>query len=125
MPHSSTTIWIYANWTTWNKLPLITHHNNDKIHQYIFQEFISCGCTVRIIHGPPDSVHCLFQLNSKKSLDETIKMVKGASSHHINQENLTTEKFAWQKGYNAVSVSESQLEKLIRNIKIIKQSQSC
>lgn len=120
MPHSSTSIWIHANWTTWEKLLLITPTIKDRIYKYIFQEFISCGCIVKIINGPPNEVHCLFLLNPKKSLDEIMKMVKGATSHRINQENITPGKFTWQKGYNAVSVSEPQLEKVVRKINKMK-----
>ena len=116
MPHSSTSIWIHASWTTWQKLPLITPGIKDRIYKYIFQEFISCGCIAKFINGPPNEVHCLFLMNPKKSSDEIVKMVKGATSHRINQEDLAPEKFAWQKGYNAASVCESQLEKIIRKI---------
>jgi REP element-mobilizing transposase RayT len=120
MAHSSTTIWILSNWTTWEKTPLITHKIKNRIHKYIFQEFTSSGCLVRIINGLPDEVQCLFLLNPKKSLDDIIKMVKGATSHRINQENLTSEKFAWQKSYNASSVSEKLLEKVSREIDKLK-----
>ena len=43
---------------------------------------------------------------------EIIKQVKGNSSHTINQSNLLENKFAWQTGYSAFSVSESVVEKV-------------
>ncbi|CAN5625755.1 hypothetical protein BH11BAC1_BH11BAC1_29900 [soil metagenome] len=120
MSHSSSTIWIHYTWTTWEEQPLITPANRKKIYQYLHQEFTSCGCIVRIINGPPGSVECLFLLNPKKSLDDIIKMVKGSTSHHISQEDLTPGKFAWQKSYEANGVSESLLRKVFREIKKLK-----
>lgn len=60
----------------------------------------------------PDHIHCLFLLNPQKSISEVIKQIKGSSSHFINQSNLTHEKFSWQTGYAAYSVSESVIEKV-------------
>ena len=65
----------------------------------------------------PDHIHCLFLLNSKKSIADIIKQIKGSSSHFINQENLISEKFAWQTGYAAFSVSESAVRKVHEYIK--------
>jgi len=53
-----------------------------------------------------------------------IKQVKGSSSHVINQQNLIPEKFAWQTGYSAFSVSESALNKAYWYIKKQKQHHS-
>ncbi len=60
----------------------------------------------------PDHVHCLFLLNQQKSIAEVIKQAKGSSSHFINQQDIVRDKFAWQTGYAAFSVSESVLEKV-------------
>jgi len=58
-------------------------------------------------------------LNSQKSISELIKQIKGSSSHWINQNNLISEKFAWQTGYASYSVSESVVEKVYQYIKNI------
>lgn len=65
----------------------------------------------------PDHIHCLFLLNPQKSIAEVIKQIKGSSSHLINQSNLISDKFSWQTGYAAYSVSESVLEKVFLYIK--------
>ena len=63
-----------------------------------------------------DHVHCLFLLSAQKSISEVIKQVKGSTSHWVNEQNIISEKFAWQTGYAAYSVSESQLEKVYQYI---------
>ena len=46
-----------------------------------------------------------------------MKMVKGESSHWVNQQDFLHKKFAWQTGYGGFSVSESLLEKVETYIK--------
>lgn len=117
MPHSFNKIWIHAIWSTNERLPLIHKTVETKIHQFIAEEFRMIGCPVTIINGMPDHIHCLFLLNPQKSIAEVIKQIKGASSHFINQKNLIAEKFSWQTGYAAYSVSESVVDKVFQYIR--------
>ncbi len=75
------------------------------------------GCQSRILGGTENHVHCLFSLNPQRSVAEVIKHVKGSSSHFVNFENLVSEKFSWQKGYLAFSVSDANLEQVVERIK--------
>jgi putative transposase len=79
------------------------------------------GCPVRVINGMPDHVHCLFLLSPQKSIAEVIKQIKGSCSHYVNQNNLIADKFAWQTGYAAYSVSESVVDKVFQYIENQKQ----
>lgn len=117
MPHSFNKIWIHAIWATKERASLINEKAERSIYDYMRKQFIDMGCPVRIINGMPDHVHCLFLLNPQKSIAETIKQIKGSTSHYINEQELISEKFAWQTGYAAYSVSESQLEKGFQYIK--------
>jgi len=60
--------------------------------------------------------HSLFLLNPQRGVADIIKQVKGSTSHYINEQDLIKEKFAWQTGYAAYSVSESVLEKVFNYI---------
>ena len=124
MPHSFNKIWIHAIWSTKARLPLIHPMIESKIHQFIAEQLREQGCPVRIINGMPDHIHCLFLLSPQRSIAEVIKQIKGGSSHFINQNNLITEKFAWQTGYAAYSVSESVVDKVFQYIKNQKQHHS-
>ena len=79
------------------------------------------GCPSRIFSGMSDHVHCLFLLNPRKSLADVMKQTKGSTSHHINVNNLVSEKFLWQTGYAAFAVSESILERTYKYIANQKQ----
>ena len=117
MPHSYNKIWIHAIWSTKERQPFITRNIEKQIHDMIGNELREMSCPVRIVNGMPDHVHSLFLLNPQKSIADVIKQIKGSSSHFVNEQNLISEKFAWQTGYAAYSVSESQLEKVFQYIR--------
>ena len=121
MPHSFIKIWSHAVWATKERQPLIHKSVENTIYQFISEQLRAQGCPVRIINGMPDHIHCLFLLSRKKSIAEVIKQIKGSSSHYINQANLISEKFSWQTGYAAFSVSESIVDKVFQYIKNQKQ----
>jgi|SRR5690242_1852848 len=116
MSHSFNKIWIHAIWATKEREPFINSNVEEKLHEFIKGELNSQGCRVGIINGMPDHVHCLFLLNPNKPIAEVIKQIKGSSSHFVNQNNLVKEKFSWQTGYAAYSVSESVFEKVFKYI---------
>lgn len=115
--HSFNKIWIHSIWSTKQRANLILPDIEKKIYHFISEQFREIGCPVRIVNGMPDHIHCLFLLNSQKSIAEVIKQLKGSSSHFINQNNLTVDKFSWQTGYAAYSISESVIEKVFNYIK--------
>ncbi|MBA4276733.1 MAG: transposase [Flavobacterium sp.] len=117
MPHSFNKIWIHAIWTTKEREPLIHPNVENKIHQFLSEQLRAQGCPVRIINGMPDHIHCLFLLSPQKSIADVIKQIKGSSSHFINQNNLIADKFTWQTGYAAYSVSESGVDRVFEYIK--------
>ena len=116
MPHSFNKIWIHAIWATKNRFPLIEAKIEKQVHNYMRDQFIEMGCPLRIINGIPDHVHCLFLLSPQKSIADLIKQIKGSTSHYINETALITDKFSWQTGYAAYSVSESAVDKVFQYI---------
>lgn len=121
MPHSFNKIWIHAIWSTKERLPLINQKCEQQIYPFIAEQFRQLGCPVRIINGMPDHIHCLFLLNPQKSISDVIKQIKGSSSHYINKNNIIQDKFSWQTGYAAYSVSESVVEKVFQYVKAQKE----
>ncbi|MFI5195970.1 MAG: IS200/IS605 family transposase [Chitinophagales bacterium] len=116
MPHSYNKIWIHAIYATKEREPLIRIEIEQIIYGHMKEQLVEISCPVRIINGMPEHVHLLFLLNPQKALTDILKQVKGNTSHWINEQGLIKEKFAWQGGYAAYSVSESQLEKVYNYI---------
>ena len=61
--------------------------------------------------------YCLISLGFSQNIEKIVQLIKGESSHWLNQNQLTKEKFAWQDEYFAVSVSESMIENVRNYIK--------
>jgi putative transposase len=121
MSQSFTKLWIHAIWATKNRQELIDFSIEKNLYDFIRQELIELGCPVRIINGMPDHVHVLFLQNPQKTITDIVKQIKGSSSHFINRGEFILEKFAWQTGFGAFSVSESQLNAVYNYIKNQKQ----
>ena len=116
MSHSYNKIWLHVVFATKERIPLITFAIETKIYDHMCEQLIEIGCPVRIINGMPDHVHLLFLQNPKMAVADIVKQVKGNTSHWINEQDLIPERFAWQTGYAAYSVSESQLERVFQYI---------
>ena len=117
MVHSISTIWIHAVWATKYRTPLIYKPLEQRLYPFISEQFKEMGCPIKIVNGMPDHIHCLFLLSRQKAIAEVIKQVKGSSAHFINKNKLITEKFAWQNGYSAFSVSRSDMNRVFHYIK--------
>ena len=107
MANSLNDVWIHAVWSTKYRESLIDNGIEQLLFDYIKNQFAEQKCSVIAINGTPDHIHCLFQLNSDRSIGQVLKQVKGSSSRYINENNLTLDPFSWQRGYSAHSVSKS------------------
>ncbi len=74
------------------------------------------NCKTIIVNGVEDHVHCFFGINPTVSISELMKTVKAKSSKYINDNNLTKERFEWQKGFGVFSYSKSHVDKVYKYI---------
>ena len=56
-------------------------------------------------------------MSEKHSLENIVKNIKGESSHWINQNSLSSSRFAWQTGYSAFSISIDKVQRVKEYIK--------
>jgi len=108
MPSSLTKIWIHAFFSTKNRAPLIQPRFEEELFAHIKDHLEhDFRCYPEAINGTPDHIHLLYLLNPNHSAKDILKNVKGESSHWINSHDFIESKFAWQKAYVAVSVSDA------------------
>jgi len=110
MSHSLIKIWTHAIFGTKDRTPLLMPDFVSQVNEHINNQLKELGCNARIINGTPDHLHILFILSPDKAISQVMKSIKGESSHWINQQNFLNAKFAWQVGYAAFSVSESNVK---------------
>ena len=104
-------VWIHLVWSTKNRLPFLTDEIRPTVFQHMRENAKAKKIFIDFINGYREHVHCLISLGVDQTIAETVRLIKGGSSHWINQNRLTKSKFAWQHEYFAVGVSESLLDK--------------
>ena len=67
------------------------------------------GIYIKINYFNAEHVHALIDLPTSKSIEEVMKLLKGSSSHWINEQHMLRGRFAWGRGYGAFSVSHSDV----------------
>ena len=121
MSHSKVKIWIHGILGVKNRDNSIIPDIEKQIHELIKKQFIDTGCYVKEINGTANHIHVIFLLNPQKTISEIFKQIKGAVSYEINSRNLIKNKFLWQVGYGAFSVSKSKVNEIKNYIKKQKQ----
>jgi REP element-mobilizing transposase RayT len=74
------------------------------------------GIYMKINYFNAEHTHSLIDLPTGLSIEQVIQLLKGSSSHWINQNHLVKGKFAWGRGYGAFSVSHSDVPRVANYI---------
>jgi REP element-mobilizing transposase RayT len=74
------------------------------------------GIYMKINYFNADHTHALIDLPTNLTIEQVIQLLKGSSSHWINQNHLVKGRFAWGRGYGAFSVSHSDVRKVANYI---------
>jgi REP element-mobilizing transposase RayT len=74
------------------------------------------GIYMKINYFNAEHTHALIDLPTNLSIEDAVKLLKGGSSHWINEQQLIKGKFAWGRGYGAFSVSHSDVDRVANYI---------
>lgn len=110
MPQSLACLPIHLVFSTKNRQRLIRDTIRDSLHAYMATVIQNMGCRAILINSVEDHAHLLFELARTVSLSEVVKEVKSGSSKWIKTQGPEVAGFAWQAGYGAFAVSESNVE---------------
>ena len=110
-------IWVHVVFSTKNRFPYLTKDIRYEVFNHIIENCREKTIFLQAINGYTEHIHCLISLGNDQSIASIAKLIKGESSFWINTQQLTAQKFSWQDDYFAVSVSESQVEKVVNYIK--------
>ena len=108
MPQSLAAVNIHFVFSTKSRLPSITEGVAPELHQYMGGIIRAEKCVPLSVGGMADHVHLLISMSREISLAEIVRVVKSASSKWMHDKGHPD--FAWQSGYAAFSVSQSNLE---------------
>jgi REP element-mobilizing transposase RayT len=109
MPQSLAHVLIHVIFSTKNRLPLITTEIQQELYAYMATACQSCLCPAHRIGGTLDHVHLVASLSRTASIADWIGSVKADSSKWAKTNGRRYARFAWQGGYGAFSIGQSQL----------------
>lgn len=110
-------IWIHLIWTTKNRERIISKEIKSKLLNHIRENAKSKNIFIDFINCEPEHVHTTISLGSDQTISKVAQLLKGESSNWVNKNKLISSHFEWQDEYIAVSISESQINKVREYIK--------
>jgi REP element-mobilizing transposase RayT len=82
---------------------LLNHIKENSIKKEIYIDTMNCVL---------DHIHLLISLGSEQTISKVVQLIKGESSHWLNEQHILKGRFKWQDDYFAASVSESIVDKV-------------
>jgi putative transposase len=98
--------------STKGREPWLAPTTRTRVHQYLGGAIRDENGVALIVNGTADHVHILAKLRQDKALSKLIGEIKANSSGWISRTFKELRGFAWQEGYGAFTVSESQVAKV-------------
>ena len=110
MPQSIAKNTLHLIFSTKNREPFLRKSIRNNFHAYAATVLKNMKCPALIINSVDDHVHILFTLHRTVSLSSTVGDLKSSSSKWLKTQSADLTGFAWQTGFGAFSVSESNIE---------------
>lgn len=117
MPQSLSKVLLHIVFSTKNRYPFLNDKNvREEMHAYLGGTCNNLECPVVIVGGVADHVHILCSLSRNQSMASLVGEIKRSSSKWVKTKSPMLSKFAWQNGYGAFSVGESEVERVKKYI---------
>ncbi len=109
MATTYTNLLFHVVFSTKNRVAAIDDDVREPLYQYIGGVIRGEGGTLLEIGGVADHVHLLARFKAAVAVATMVRRIKTSSSKWMSQRSGGDPRFAWQTGYGAFSVSESQV----------------
>jgi REP element-mobilizing transposase RayT len=110
MPQSFASLSCHIVFSTKNRLPMIAPELQPRLFAYFGGILPEKKCVLLAAGGVEDHVHLLVSLGREVSVAEVVRLLKANSSKWLHETEPSLQAFAWQAGYGAFSVSQSNLD---------------
>jgi len=112
MGHTFANLLYHIVFSTKNRIPLIHEGIREPLYEYMGGIIRGEGGILLEIGGMPDHVHLLAKFRTDIAVATMVQKIKGKSSKWRNGQRSRFERFQWQEGYGAFSVSQSLVKKV-------------
>ena len=116
MASTLTNLLYHIVFSTKRRLPLITPAIRDVLYPYVGGIIRGEGGVLLDAGGIADHVHLVVKFKADISVAEMLRKIKGNSSKWLNDRPGQLRRFAWQAGYGAFTVSQSQVDAVRRYV---------
>ena len=116
MAHTFSNLLVHVIFSTKDRVASIRPEWRADLHAYLGGIVREIGGTASAINGTADHVHLLVSMPGKIAVAELVRVLKANSSRWVNREGKVKTGFAWQTGYAAYSVSQSNASAVARYI---------
>jgi REP element-mobilizing transposase RayT len=110
MGHTYTDLLTHIIFSTKDRLPYLRKERRNDVFTYMGGMVRELKGSALNVNGVDDHVHLLVRLPASLAVAKAAEIVKTNSSRWIHEWRVLHRTFAWQAGYTAFSVSESQSE---------------
>ena len=110
MANTYTSLTYHVVFSTKNREPWLTPPICERLWPFLGGIARENGMKALEIGGVADHVHVLISIPPTVPASKAVQLLKGGSSHWLKSEFSNLSAFAWQDGYGAFTVSESQVE---------------
>jgi putative transposase len=118
MPQSLAKLYVHLVFSTKGRFPFLKDDAlRVELHAYLATVLLNLDCPAVLINSVDDHVHILFKLHRTVTVAKAVEDVKKSSSKWLKSKSPRMGNFAWQAGYGAFSVSESNVPSVVHYIR--------
>ena len=103
-------------WATLERRPMFSRPAAVQVSGFVTKYAAEKGIYMKKNYVNADHVHALIDLPTSLCVEDLLHLLKGGSSHWINESKLVAGRFAWGRGYGVFSVSHSDVDGVIKYI---------
>lgn len=117
MPQSLARIWLHIAFSTKERRPYLQNEElRGEMFRLLGHHAKEAGCTPARVGGWIDHVHILCGLSRTLTVAQLVEVLKRETSKWIKRRAAELNRFHWQNGYGAFSVSQSIVDQVIKYI---------
>jgi putative transposase len=110
MSQSLARLHVHLIFSTKNREQILHDRVGQPLHAHMATVLYKLECPPTLINSVEDHAHILFEVARTVSVSQAVEEVKKSSSKCIKSQGAEFSKFAWQAGYGAFAVSESNVQ---------------
>ena len=116
MPQSLAKILLHTVFSTKNREPWIPESLQPRLHAYLAGACRAVASEALRVGGTENHVHIACTLPRTLTVSQLLEAIKKSSSQWVKKQDEANRRFAWQAGYGAFSLGQSQLPALVHYI---------